>query len=108
MWFRWLKIGGVADHVHMLVSLPSTMAIAKAVQIIKGNSLKWIHETFPQLRAFEWQEGYGAFSLGVSGVEATEAYFENQAEHHKRKTFQEELKAILGKHSIVYEEWMLD
>lgn len=105
---RALKVGGVADHVHMLVSLPSTMAIAKAVQIIKGNSSKWIHETFPQLRAFEWQEGYGAFSLGVSGIEATEDYIENQAEHHKRKTFKEELKAILERHSIGYEEWMLD
>ncbi len=105
---RALKVGGVADHVHLLISLPSTLAIAKAVQIIKGNSSKWIHETFPQLRAFEWQEGYGAFSLSISGLEATTAYIENQAEHHKRKTFQDELKAILRKHSIIYEEWMLD
>ncbi len=105
---RALKVGGVADHAHLLISLPSTLAIAKAVQVIKGSSSKWIHETFPQLRAFEWQEGYGAFSLSVSGIEATEVYIENQAEHHKKKTFKEELKSILGKHSIVYEEWMLD
>ena len=105
---RALKVGGVADHVHMLVSLPSTLAVAKAVQLIKGNSSKWIHETFPALSSFEWQEGYGAFSLSVSGVEATVAYIENQAEHHQRKTFQEELKAILDKHGIAYEDWMLD
>ncbi len=54
-------IGGVADHVHMLVSLPATLSIAKAVQLLKGNSSKWIHETFPKLQSFEWQEGYGAF-----------------------------------------------
>ena len=105
---RALKVGGVADHVHMLVSLPSTMAVAKAVQLLKGNSSKWIHETFPTLVTFEWQEGYGAFSLSVSGVDATVAYIENQAEHHQRKTFQEELKSILDKHGIRYEDWMLD
>jgi putative transposase len=105
---RALKIGGVADHVHMLVSLPSTLAVAKAVQLIKGNSSKWIHETFPQLSTFEWQEGYGAFSVSVSGVEATVSYIENQDKHHQRKTFQEELKSILDKHGIAYEDWMLD
>ena len=105
---RALKVGGVADHVHMLISLPSTMAVAKAVQLLKGNSSKWIHETFPKLATFEWQEGYGAFSVSVSGVDATVLYIENQAVHHQRKTFQEELKAILDKHGIAHEDWMLD
>jgi putative transposase len=92
----------------MLVSLPSTLAVAKAVQLIKGNSSKWIHETFPKLATFEWQEGYGAFSVSVSGVDTTVAYIENQADHHLRKTFQEELRAILDKHRMEYEDWMLD
>jgi REP element-mobilizing transposase RayT len=105
---RAIKIGGVADHVHLLVSLPSTLSVAKAVQLMKGNSSKWIHETFPQLRGFAWQEGYGAFSVGVSGQNATITYIENQAEHHRRKTFEEELKTILEKHSIEYEDWMLE
>ena len=105
---RAILVGGVADHIHILLSLPSTLAISKAVQLIKGNSSKWVHETFPQHAAFEWQEGYGAFSLGVSGIEATVAYIENQAEHHRRRTFQEELKVILDKHGMVYEDWMLD
>ena len=105
---RAILVGGVADHIHILLSLPSTLAISKAVQLIKGNSSKWVHETFPQHAAFEWQEGYGAFSLGVSGIEATVAYIENQAEHHRRRTFQEELKTILDKHGMVYEDWMLD
>src|SRR5436190_17279619 len=58
-----LAIGGIEDHVHLLLSLPSTLAIAKAIQWIKGNSSKWVHETFPDLAHFAWQEGYGAFSI---------------------------------------------
>jgi putative transposase len=103
-----LKVGGVADHVHILLSLTSTMTIAKAVQLIKGNSSKWIHETFPEHRIFEWQEGYGAFSISVSGIDQTIAYIEKQAEHHRKKTFKEELEAILKKHAMEYEDWMLD
>src|SRR3954465_16067605 len=64
---KTLAIGGVSDHVHMLVSLPATLSLSKAIQLLKGNSSKWIHETFPALRAFAWQQGYGAFSIGVSG-----------------------------------------
>jgi putative transposase len=56
-----LAIGGVADHAHMLISLPGTLSSAKALQLLKGNSSKWIHDTSPELRLFEWQEGYGAF-----------------------------------------------
>ena len=66
-----LAVGGVADHVHILVSLPGTLSVAKAIQLLKGNSSKWIHETFPKQAFFGWQEGYGAFSIGVSGIEAT-------------------------------------
>ena len=103
-----IKAGGVADHVHLLLSVPSTLAIAKAVQLVKGNSSKWIHEEFPKLAAFEWQEGYGAFSIGISGVDDTVNYIENQAAHHKTKTFKEELETILKKHQMQYEGWMLD
>jgi putative transposase len=73
-----LAIGGAADHAHALVSLPATLSVAKVLQLLKGNSSKWIHETFPKMRSFEWQEGYGAFSIGVSGVDATVAYIRNQ------------------------------
>ncbi len=105
---RTLKVGGVADHIHILLSLPSTLDIAKAVQLIKGNSSKWVHDEFPEFRDFEWQEGYGAFSIGISGVAATTAYIENQAEHHRKKSFKDELKQILKKHQIECEESMLD
>ena len=99
-----LCIGGEADHVHALLSLPSTLAVAKAVQLLKGNSSKWIHETFPDRRDFAWQEGYGAFSIGVSGIADTTAYIQGQAGHHRKKTFQEEFIAFLKKHGMEYEE----
>jgi REP element-mobilizing transposase RayT len=103
-----LKIGGVEDHVHILMSLPATLDIAKAVQLLKGSSSKWVHETFPDQQAFEWQAGYGAFSIGISGMADTLTYIENQAEHHKRISFQEELASILKKHGIEFEPGMLD
>ena len=103
-----LAVGGVADHVHILVSLPGILSVAKAIQLLKGNSSKWIHETFPKRAFFGWQEGYGAFSIGVSGIEATTSYIRNQEEHHRKRTFREEFVAMLRKHGLDYEERMLD
>jgi REP element-mobilizing transposase RayT len=103
-----IEIGGVADHIHVLLSLPSTLSISKAIQLLKGNSSKWIHETFPEHRAFEWQEGYGAFSIGVSGIETTVDYIRRQAEHHRQRSFKEELVEFLKKHNQSYDETMLD
>lgn len=103
-----LAIGGTADHVHMLISLPSTVSIAKAMQLLKGNSSKWIHETFPKLRSFDWQEGYGAFSIGVSAVDATVSYIRNQTEHHRTRTFREEFLTMLRRHGFDYNESMLN
>jgi REP element-mobilizing transposase RayT len=90
-----LAIGGIADHVHTLVSLPATLSLAKAVQLLRGILPKWIHETFPKLLSFEWQEGYGAFSIGVSGVDKTMRYIRNQPEHHRARTFKEEFISML-------------
>ena len=103
-----LSIGGVEDHVHALVSIPSTISIAKAVQLLKGNSSKWIHETFPNQRLFEWQEGYGAFSISVSGLEDMKRYIQSQKQHHANLSFREELIVFLEKHGIEHEKWMLD
>ena len=66
-----LAVGGTADHVHILLALPSTMSIAKAIQLIKGGSSKWISDTFPSHRPFVWQEGYGAFSISISRLDDT-------------------------------------
>jgi REP element-mobilizing transposase RayT len=101
---RALQIGGVEDHIHLLMSIPSTLSIAKVLQLIKGGSSKWIHDTFPQHAEFEWQEGYGAFSIGISQVPDTKGYIANhQREHHRTKTFQEEFIAILERHGIEYD-----
>jgi putative transposase len=101
-----LAIGGASDHVHVLLSVPAILSIAKAMQLLKGNSSKWIREIFPKMHSFAWQEGYGAFSLGVSGVDATVAYIRNQAEHHRTRSFREEFVAMLKKHGFRYEESM--
>ena len=97
-------IGGVEDHVHILLSLPPTMAIAKAMQLIKGGSSKWIHENFPEQRLFAWQEKYGAFSVSVSQLETIIQYIKDQKEHHQERSFQEEFLALLKKHRIEFDE----
>ena len=99
-----LAIGGTANHIHVLLILPSTISIAKAMQLIKGGSSKWISDTFPMLRNFTWQEGYGAFSISVSGMDDTIAYIQNQEEHHRRRTFEEEFLSFLKRHGIAYDE----
>jgi len=103
-----LVVGGVEDHVHILLSIPSTLSVAKALQLLKGNSSKWIHDTFKEHWDFEWQEGYGAFSIGVSGVDDTIKYIEGQREHHRTLTFREELKIFLKKHGMDYVNGDLD
>lgn len=93
----------MADHAHILLSLPSTIAVAKAIQLIKGGSSKWIHDEFPEHRGFAWQEGYGAFSIGIGQTDTTMRYIRNQAEHHRRRSFQEEFLAFLQRHKIDYD-----
>ena len=99
-WNSSLAVGGAADHVHLLLSLPRTVSVAKAVQLLKSGSSKWLHENFPKLKSFAWQEGYGAFSIGVSQRAATVKYIETQAEHHKRISSEEEFKKFLAAHEI--------
>jgi REP element-mobilizing transposase RayT len=99
-----LEVGGVEDHVHILLSLPSTMAISKALQLIKGGSSKWIHENLPEHRLFAWQEKYGAFSVSVSLLDKTIQYIKGQEQHHRKMTFQEEFLALLRKHRIEFDE----
>jgi putative transposase len=105
-----LAVGGVADHVHLLLSLPTTLPVAKAVQLLKGNSSKWLRETFPELRTqgFAWQEGFGSFSIGVSGVEDIIRYIQTQENHHRKKSFREELAVFLRKHGFDAESAVLD
>ena len=99
-----LCIGGVDDHVHILLGVPATMAISKAVQLIKGGSSKWIHETFEDLSQFAWQDGYGAFTVSNSNLEAAGRYIRKQREHHRKMSFAEELAVFLVRHEIAFDE----
>ena len=101
---KTLSIGGTEDHVHMLLSLPATVALSKAIQLIKGGSSKRVHDTFPEHQKFKWQEGYGAFTIGISQIQTTINYIQSQKEHHKRKDFKDEFRAFLKKHEIEYDE----
>jgi putative transposase len=95
-----LAVGGAADHVHLLLSMPRTISVSKAVQLLKSGSSKWVHENFPRSRSFAWQEGYGAFSIGVSQRAITVRYIQAQAEHHKRINFADEWKKFLAAHEM--------
>jgi REP element-mobilizing transposase RayT len=97
-----LGIGGTEDHVHLLLSLSSSRSIAAAMREVKSASSRWMHETCA-LEGFEWQEGYGAFSIGWTQVAATLAYIARQKEHHQRRDFQAEYIAFLKKHGIEYD-----
>ena len=99
--FRALAIGGTEDHVHVLLSLPSTMPIAKALQLLKGGSSKWLNEG--RINDFTWQDGYGAFSVGISQQGDTKAYIESQKQHHQKCDYQQEFLAFLMKHGIEYD-----
>ena len=95
-----IKIGGMADYVHILFALPADVTLAHAVQVFKANSSRWMRERVP---TFAWQEGYAAFSVSASGVGAVKKYIENQPEHHKRRSFEEEFLAMLEKCGVAYD-----
>lgn len=101
---RLISGGGVEDHAHLLLSLPKTLNISKAMQLIKGGSSKWIHATFDEHRSFEWQEGYGAFSIGIGDIERTVNYIKNQAEHHQKTDFKTEFISFLDRHFVEYDD----
>ncbi|MEO8429284.1 MAG: IS200/IS605 family transposase [Verrucomicrobiota bacterium] len=99
-----LSIGGVANHVHLLISLPATMPIAKAMQLIKGGSSKWMHETFQDQRLFAWQNKNGAFSVSVSQLDGIIKYIKIRKSITAKMSFQEEFIALLKKHNIEYDD----
>ena len=99
-----IAIGGVADHVHLLARIARTISIADWVKELKRASTVWLKEEWPEFEPFHWQAGYGAFSVSQSNTYAVVAYVQNQAEHHRTKTFQEEYRSILRKHGIEWDE----
>jgi putative transposase len=99
-----LKIGGTTNHVHLLAKFHPTISVFNMLQQIKGSSSKWINDGQRAPSHFAWQTGYAAFSVSESSAEAMTQYIETQAEHHQRRTFQEELVILLQKHRIPYDE----
>lgn len=97
-----LAVGGAEDHAHILVALPATITVVAAMREIKRGSSLWMHEVCAKPQ-FAWQEGYGAFSIGYSQMEATVRYIAGQHEHHRQHDFQAEFVAILRKHCIEYD-----
>jgi putative transposase len=97
-------IGGVSDHVHILLQLHRSTSQADLVKELKRSSNLWIKERFPQIHNFSWQAGYGAFSVSASNVQAVRNYIAKQAEHHAKIGFQDEFRAFLKKHGVVYDE----
>lgn len=99
-----LTIEGTADHLHILFSLGRVMRVADLVEEVKTESSKWIKTKGPEFRRFHWQNGYGAFSIGQSGVAALKRYIHDQKQHHKRVTFQDEYRKFLKRYQIEYDE----
>jgi len=97
-----IRVGGVADHVHLLFTLSKTITLAKAVEEVKKESSKWAKgKVNPK---FYWQTGYGAFSVSASQEDAVAAYIDNQEKHHEKRTFQEEFREFLRKHRVEFNE----
>jgi REP element-mobilizing transposase RayT len=95
---------GAADHLHTLFRLGRKASLAEVVEELKKSSSKWIKTKGPEYSDFYWQSGYGAFSIGQSGIPELKRYIENQKEHHRKKTFQEEFRAFLAKYETPYDE----
>jgi putative transposase len=98
------RVGGVADHVHLLTTLPRSLSQAEMVEGLKKKSSKWIKELAPEYRKFYWQRGYEAFSVSPSQLNAALEYIEKQEEHHRSRTFQDEYVDFLRKHDVEYNE----
>lgn len=99
-----LCVGGMDDHIHLLIMAPPTLSPSKMVQLVKGGSSKWIHDTFAQMQDFAWQDGYGVFTVTKSQIPDIIRYIQGQGEHHRVKTFQEEYLLFLQKYGIEYDE----
>ena len=101
---KLLKSGSVSDHIHLLISQPRTISVSELVQEIKTGSSKWIKTKGDRFANFHWQGGYGIFSISPSHFPALENYIANQAEHHRKETFQEEYRRLLGKYKVNFDE----
>ena len=98
------RVGGVEDHVHIASSLPRTVTIAKLFEIVKKESSVWIKKQGAQYEKFHWQAGYGNFSVAPTQLDQLIRYIDNQEEHHKTVSFQDEFRSLLQKYNIKFDE----
>jgi len=99
-----LAAGGTSNHVHLLISQSKNIALSRLMEEIKKSSSKWIKTKGAAFRTFAWQDGYGAFTIGQSQVEALQGYIAGQKERHNKLTFEQELVAFLKKYQVSYDE----
>ena len=96
-------LGGMSDHLHMLLRWRTDATISDLMRTVKARSSVWVHRTFPSAASFAWQEGYAVFSVSKSAEPDVKSYIENQAEHHKKRDFQEEFLALLRAHGVDFD-----
>jgi len=99
-----VTVGGMPEHVHLLLDIPPTKSVAEAMRLVKTNSSKWLRETFQEQATFAWQTGYAAFSVSQSKRAALVHYIETQKEHHRKLGFGEELAELLRLHGVTDSE----
>jgi putative transposase len=99
-----LAINGTEDHVHILAKVRPDKAISDMIRDLKANASGWLHQVFPNLRDFAWQNGYGAFTVSMSQVERVHRYIAMQPVHHQRQSFTEEFTALLQANGIEFDE----
>ena len=101
---RLIKAGGTSDHIHLLAELNATLPVATCVQRVKTSTSRWLKRRFKTLSKFAWQEGYAAFSVSPSQIPRVKAYIENQQEHHRKRSFKEELQELLQAHNVRFDK----
>jgi putative transposase len=99
-----LWVGGMDDHIHILLGLPPTVTVSEALKTIKGGSSGWVKDHLPGCLGFGWQDGYAAFAVSKSHLDGVAEYIRKQREHHRLRTFQEEYRTFLDRHEIKYDE----
>lgn len=97
-------VGGVADHVHILCRFSKNFAVKDLLRELKRDSSKWVKKEAPRLREFQWQAGYGAFSVSPSHVDVLTKYIANQEQHHRRESFQDEFRRLCKKYGVEIDE----
>jgi REP element-mobilizing transposase RayT len=104
---RAIEIGGIEDHVHLLLAIPPSAPVSRTVQLLKGGSSHWLKDAFPTMAAFAWQDGYGAFTVSKSQLKVVRRYIQEQEEHHRTQPFAEEYRSFLLRHGVSFNERFL-